>query len=80
MVIHSTHKESLNGDGQPFHLYQQTEQSITSQLIGHKKDKEIQVLSWGQAQKYGRVKPVNGIPFFTGIPNFDWKVGVSLPL
>jgi hypothetical protein len=56
-------KESLNSDGQQFHQYQQTKQSPL--VLDQKQPQHImlksQVLAWGQTQKCGGVKPVNGI-------------------
>jgi hypothetical protein len=56
-------KESLNSDGQQFHQYQQTKQSPL--VLNKKQPQHImlksQVLAWGQTQKCGGVKPVNGI-------------------
>ena len=56
-------KQSLNSDGQQFHQYQQTKQSPL--VLNKKQPQHImlksQVLAWGQTQKCGGVKPVNGI-------------------
>jgi hypothetical protein len=60
---HLSPKESLNSDGQQFHQYQQTKQSPL--VLNKKQPQHImlksQVLAWGQTQKCGGVKPVNGI-------------------
>ena len=52
-------KESLNSDGHQFHQYQQKELNTkipTTYDVGNPYP------GLGQAQKYGGVKPFNGIP------------------
>jgi hypothetical protein len=67
-------KETLTSDGQQFHQYQQNEQSpLISNCWAQKRPEymllEIYVLL-GQVQKYGGVKPINGIP--TPSPLDNW--------
>ena len=55
-------KESLNSGGQQFHQYLQNEQPPLKTKKGPWHILlDIQVLDYGQAQKYGGVKLVNGI-------------------
>ena len=62
----SLQKESLNSDGLQLHQYQQIGQSPLTSTHEHKKPTKYDVgnpvHSLGQAQGYGGIKPINGIP------------------